>query len=149
SDPQAKQNLLDALNQGKKLVNYTGHGSVDIWEANLLTDGDAATLVNAQQLSVVVAMTCLNGYFIDERIESLAHALLNAPNGGAVAMWSSSGLTLPDAQAAADFELFRQLFAGASIRLGDATIRAKTAISDVDVRRTWILIGDPTTRFRQ
>jgi len=149
SDPQAKQNLLDALNLGKKLVNYTGHGSVDIWEANLLTDGDAATLVNAQKLSVVVAMTCLNGYFIDERIESLAHALLNSPNGGAVAMWSSSGLTAPNAQADADFELFRQLFAGTSIRLGDATIRAKTAVSDIDVRRTWILIGDPTTRFRQ
>ena len=149
SDPQAHQDLLDALNLGKKLVNYTGHGSVDLWEANLLTDADAATLVNAQKLSVVVAMTCLNGYFIDERIESLAHALLNSRNGGAVAMWSSSGLTAPDAQATADFELFRQLFAGASIRLGDATIRAKTAISDIDVRRTWILIGDPTTRFRQ
>jgi len=66
-----------------------------------------------------------------------------------VAMWSSSGLTAPNAQADADFELFRQLFAGTSIRLGDATIRAKTAVSDIDVRRTWILIGDPTTRFRQ
>lgn len=149
NDANAKQHLLDALNQGKKVVNYTGHGSVDIWEASLLTTTDAAALTNAQKLSIVVAMTCLNAYYIDERIESLAHALLNAQNGGAVAMWSSSGLTDPGSQAIADRELFRQLFSGASIRLGDATIKAKTAVSDIDVRRTWILIGDPTTMFRQ
>lgn len=149
SDPQAKQTLLTALNQGKKLVNYTGHGSVDIWEASLLTSTDAAGLANAQKLSLVVAMTCLNGYFFDERFESLAHALVNAQNGGAVAVWSSTGLTEPDPQSLADQELFRQLFAGASVRLGDAALKAKAAITDSDVRRTWVLIGDPTMRFKQ
>lgn len=149
SDPQAHQNLIDALNQGKKLVNYTGHGSVDIWEASLLTSTDAAGLANAQKLSLVVAMTCLNGYFFDERFESLAHALVNAQNGGAVAVWSSTGLTEPDPQSLADQELFRQLFAGASVRLGDAALKAKAVITDSDVRRTWVLIGDPTMRFKQ
>lgn len=149
SDPQAKQTLLTALNQGKKLVNYTGHGSVDIWEASLLTSTDAAGLANAQKLSLVVAMTCLNGYFFDERFESLAHALVNAQNGGAVAVWSSTGLTEPDPQSLADQELFRQLFAGASVRLGDAALKAKAVITDSDVRRTWVLIGDPTMRFKQ
>jgi len=149
SDPQAKQTLLTALNQGKKLVNYTGHGSVDIWEASLLTSTDAAGLANAQKLSLVVAMTCLNGYFFDERFESLAHALVNAQNGGAVAVWSSTGLTEPDPQSLADQELFRQLFAGASVRLGDAALKAKSVITDSDVRRTWVLIGDPTMRFKQ
>jgi hypothetical protein len=149
SDPQAHQNLIDALNQGKKLVNYTGHGSVDIWEASLLTSTDAAGLANAQKLSLVVAMTCLNGYFFDERFESLAHALVNAQNGGAVAVWSSTGLTEPEPQSLADQELFRQLFAGASVLLGDAALKAKAVITDSDVRRTWVLIGDPTMRFKQ
>jgi len=149
SDPQAHQNLMIALNQGKKLVNYTGHGSIDIWEASLLTSTDAAGLANAQKLSLVVAMTCLNGYFFDERFESLAHALVNAQNGGAVAVWSSTGLTEPDPQSLADQELFRQLFAGASVRLGDAALKAKSVITDSDVRRTWVLIGDPTMLFKQ
>ena len=35
-------------------------------------------------------MTCLNGYFIDVKLESIAEALLQAP-GGAVAVWASSG----------------------------------------------------------
>jgi len=147
SDPQAEQDLLNALNQGKGLVNYVGHGSVNLWRANLLVSTDGASLTNTQRLSIFVAMTCLNGYFIDQRSESLAHALMNSP-GGAAAVWSSSGLTEPDAQALANQELFRQIFNGASARLGDATIKAKAAISDLDVRRTWILIGDPTTRLK-
>jgi hypothetical protein len=58
-------------------------------------------------------------------------------------------LTEPDPQSLADQELFRQLFAGASVRLGDAALKAKAVITDSDVRRTWVLIGDPTMRFKQ
>ena len=93
-------------------------------------------------------MTCLNGQFYDLWTESLAEALLKAPAGGAAAVWASSALTEPSAQAPMDEELFRGLFAGAAARLGDATARAKAATSDLDVRRSWILFGDPTMRLR-
>jgi len=43
------------------------------------------------------------------------------------------------------FQLDRQ---GHWPRLGDATMRAKSAINDPDVRRTWILFGDPSMRLR-
>lgn len=36
----------------------------------------------------------------------------------------------------------------AVIDVGDATTRAKAAVSDLDVRRTWILFGDPSMRLR-
>ena len=45
-------------------------------------------------------------------------------------------------------ELFRQLFTRPSITLGEAVIGAKSTVSDLDVRRTWILFGDPTMRLR-
>ena len=32
--------------------------------------------------------------------------------------------------------------------LGDATRQAKLATTDLDVRRTWILFGDPTMKIR-
>jgi hypothetical protein len=47
-----------------------------------------------------------------------------------------------------DKELISQLFDGKDITLGEATIKAKIAARDVDVRRTWILFGDPTTRLK-
>jgi hypothetical protein len=149
----ARSQLLASLNRGPMLVNYTGHASVDLWRGNLLTANDAAQLSNGGRLSVFVTMTCLNGYFQDAALESLAEALLNADQGGAVAVWAPSGMTEPGNQAIMNQELYRGLFQeGAASaeppRLGEVIARAKAATSDNDIRRTWILLGDPTMQLR-
>ncbi len=63
-------------------------------------------------------------------------------------MWASSGLSLPQDQARLNQEFYRQLFSGRPLRLGEATVAAKKAVTDADVRRTWILFGDPTLKLR-
>jgi hypothetical protein len=78
----------------------------------------------------------------------LAEALLKAPQGGALAVWASSGLTEPSAQAVMNRELVRLLFNGPSLTVGEAAMKAKATITDPDIRRTWILFGDPATRLR-
>jgi hypothetical protein len=45
-------------------------------------------------------------------------------------------------------EFNRQLFGSPRVRIGDAAIRAKSATWDVDARRTWVLLGDPSMKFR-
>ena len=45
-------------------------------------------------------------------------------------------------------EFYRQLFANRGITLGEAIKRAKGAVGDGDVRRTWILLGDPSMRVK-
>jgi hypothetical protein len=45
-------------------------------------------------------------------------------------------------------ELIRLLFNGELLTLGEATARAKTSVSDQDIRKTWILFGDPTTKLK-
>ena len=94
-------------------------------------------------------MTCLNGYFHDLFTESMAEALLKAPSGGAIGVWASSTLTQPDAQSVMNHELLRQLFSSTSITLGDACMRAKAVVSDSDVKKSWMLFGDPTMKLRQ
>ena len=148
SDALARADLLSAINQGPLLVNFIGHGSVEIWRGSILTSDDAEDLTNGNQLPFFVNMTCLNGNFHDLYTESLAEALLKAPQGGAVAVWSSSGLTYPQGQAPMNQELIRLLFNGESLRLGEATMRAKAATPDQDVRKTWILFGDPSMKLR-
>jgi len=96
----------------------------------------------------VVAMTCLNGFFHDLYSESLAEALLKAEQGGAVAVWASSGLTAPSGQVVMNQELVRLLFGEEQLTLGEAIRRAKAAVTDRDVRRTWSLIGDPATQLK-
>jgi hypothetical protein len=149
----AKTSLIDALNRGPKIVNYVGHGSVNLWSGNLFTNDDARGLTNADHLSLFVMMTCLNGYFQDAALDSLAEALLKAEHGGAVAVWTSSGMTGPVAQAVINQQLYKLLFGSAGLdgrapRLGEAVVRAKATTDDADVRRTWVLLGDPAMTIR-
>jgi hypothetical protein len=148
-DATARAAILGSINEGKLIINYIGHGTVDLWRGSLLTATDADSLTNGSALPFVVGMTCLNGFFQTPYVESLAEALLKAENGGAVAVWTSSGLTVPNEQAPMNQELMRLLFNGQGLTLGEATAGAKAATTDQDVRRSWILFGDPTTRLRQ
>ncbi|HEY9231199.1 MAG TPA: C25 family cysteine peptidase, partial [Blastocatellia bacterium] len=146
----AKQALLDRLQRGQRVVNYLGHGSVDLWRDNLLTSAEARGLTNGDRLPLFVAMTCLNGYFQDTATDSLAESLMKAERGGAIAVWASSGITLPAGQSLMNQQLYKLLFDtnAKGGTLGELTLKAKAKISDPDIRRTWILFGDPTTAWR-
>lgn len=116
-----------------------------------MTASEAASLENEDHLALFVMMTCLNGYFQDAAFDSLAEALLKAEHGGAIAAWGSSGMTLPEGQSAMNEQFYRLLFsagAGQSFTLGEAIQKAKATISDFDIRKSWILLGDPTMRLR-
>jgi hypothetical protein len=93
-------------------------------------------------------MDCLNGYFQDPILLSLSEALLKAPNGGAVATFASSGLTIAQGQHDMGRELYTQLYSGPPMALGDAIKLAKAATFDIDVKRTWIFFGDPSMKIR-
>jgi len=148
----AKSRLIEGINRGQKIVNYSGHGNMNQWRGSLLTSGDAVSLTNAEQPALFVMMTCLNGYFHDPASDSLAESLMKVEKGGAVAVWASSGMTLPAEQWAMNQQLYRLLFASTPnaqpITLGEAMLRAKASVSSIDIRRTWILFGDPTTKIR-
>jgi uncharacterized repeat protein (TIGR01451 family) len=150
-DPNtARQEIMAGINSGNLLVNYIGHGSVEIWSGeDLLDDTTASTLSNGTRLPVFLIMDCLNGFFHDVYTESLAESLLLAKNGGAVAVWASSGLTEPEPQAEMDQNLVKLIFTVPSLTLGDAIREAKSKISDPDTRRTYILFGDPMLRLRR
>ena len=145
----ARQEIVAGINSGKLLVNYLGHGSVEVWSGEELLDNTAAsTLSNGTRLPLFLIMDCLNGFFHDVYTESLAESLLLAKSGGAVAVWASSGLTEPEPQVAMDQNLVRLLFTDPSLALGDAIMKAKAKISDPDTRRIYILFGDPLLRIR-
>jgi uncharacterized repeat protein (TIGR01451 family) len=149
-DPDtARQDVLSEINAGQLLVNYSGHGSVEVWSGeNLLTDTSAASLTNNSRLPVFLIMDCLNGYFQDVYTTSMAETLLLSSTGGAVAVWASSGLNQPEPQAQMDRAMIQSLFSQPVPPLGDAIAFAKAGIADADVRKTYILFGDPLLRLR-
>jgi hypothetical protein len=149
NDDLMRGQLVNALNQGPMIVNFYGHGSVRVWTGAGVLDSDLAdNLTNANRPSIYMMMTCLNGYAHDAYIDSLSESVLKAQNGGAVAVWASSGFTAADPQFAMNLQFYRLLFGGPPLRLGEAAREAKLATPNLDVRRTWILFGDPTMRVR-
>ena len=139
-----KPQILAALNSGSLIVNYIGHGSEEQWSfADLFDDTSAAALSNGNHLPVYILMDCLNGFFQDVYATSLSTSLMLAPNGGAVAVWASSGFTDAAPQATMNQALISQWKANQTLPIGKVTLAAKLGITDADVRRTWNLFGDP------
>ena len=140
--------ILSALNNGALLVNYNGHGAEQQWSfANIFDNNDATALANGGRLPVYLLIDCLNGLFQDVYAQSLSKALILAPNGGAVAVWASSGFTDQPPQASMNLALLQQLSTNPNASLGLMILRAKNVTTDNDVRRTWILLGDPSMKF--
>lgn len=146
--PDARATLLNAINSGKFIVNYSGHGNTNIWATSgFFGQNDAAALTNTN-LSIFTMLTCLNGYFI-QPTDALAEVLMKRENGGAVASWASSSLTTPDIQEIMATRFFNQLGAANSMRLGDLIKDAKITIpAGRDVRLSWVLLGDPMLKVK-
>lgn len=160
-DPQGQQNLINAINTGKFVVNYAGHGSTGIWfntnffGINNVTNctGQPTCINNPGRESIFLSLSCLNGYFIrpEPGVDSLSEVLLKAANGGAVAVWSSTGETTPDVQEEMGQRFYSQLGTSTTMtRMGDFMLDAKTIIpGGPDVRLTFSLLGDPMLKIKQ
>jgi hypothetical protein len=149
--PDTPQTLLvNAINSGKYVVNYTGHGTAGAWaSSNFFANSTVPQLTNASNPSIFTMLTCLNGYFITLNGKSLAENLVESTNGGAVAAWASSGETTPDIQEIMATRFFLKLGEGSIPRIGDLIRDAKATIpGGTDVRNSWVLLGDPTQKVR-
>jgi hypothetical protein len=142
---------------GALLVNYSGHGSVQIWaEENFFNATSVTSLTNGTKLPFVAAMTCLTGQFTYPEIwafPSMAEALLREPNKGAVAALMSTGMTVPEGQHLLDKALFEAIFAKDQRTIGRAVNTAKQELMTNgsgydDVAGTFTLFGDPAMTLR-
>lgn len=146
STPKAA--LTTALNSGHLLVNYFGHGATETIGNNVFTRADAEGLQNGNQLPVAMLIACYTGNFNRPGARSLAEALVLAPEGGAVAVWAASTLTYATPEVALNQEVVKQLFGTTSPAIGEAMRLAKLAVTDRDVRASYILFGDPSLKLR-
>jgi hypothetical protein len=150
-EPNAQANLVAAMNGGKFVVNYAGHGTAGAWaDTSFFANSTVSQLNNANNESIFTMLTCLNGYFILPVGNSLAENVTHSPGKGAVAAWASTGQTTPDIQELMATQFYFKLGEGQIPRLGDLIRDAKTAIpGGSDVRLSWALLGDPMLKVRQ
>ncbi len=158
----ARQSTIAVIDAGAGLVNYTGHSNSWQWattdislrEAYLLGLYDIDFLSNGQKLPVVLAMTCLTSSFqrpaysgssLDERW--LLHA-----NGGAIAVWGSTGLGVTHGHKSLQRGFYQALWAapprtatlGTLVQAGYQELFTNGNCCE-DALRTFALLGDPLT----
>lgn len=154
SDPAAaRAELLQAWNQGAAFVSYLGHaGLQDLTSDGLFGFADATALSNGAKMPVTALMTCAAGDFAVPGADALAETLVLNPNGGASAVWSSSGLSRNPDALVLDEGLVRALFVDGEQTLGSAVLdsmRAYAASGRVRYNLdTYNLLGDPALAVR-
>jgi hypothetical protein len=148
--PNSQTVLINEINKGKFIVNYSGHGNLAVWaHASFFDKSNVPQLTNAGKLSVFTMLSCLNGFFTDPEEEGLSELLLKTNNGGAVSAWSSTGKTTADVQEVMATRFYNQFSAGNLTRLGDLINDSKSAINGGrDVRLSWVLLGDPMLKMK-
>ncbi|MFZ5564474.1 MAG: C25 family cysteine peptidase [Thermodesulfobacteriota bacterium] len=83
-----------AVNNGRFLVAYRGHGQTTRWDSVTYTTADVSALANADLLPVVFSVTCLSGKFDMEssgiNIPCFSESWERNPDGGAVGILAAS-----------------------------------------------------------
>ncbi|RZK12338.1 MAG: T9SS type A sorting domain-containing protein [Flavobacterium sp.] len=160
NDPTASM-ISTAINQGIGLLNYTGHGALDIMSTGSYTNSDVNNLTNSGSFPFVISVACNNGTFVGGT--SLCEAFLKASNAtnpiGAVASCGSSILMawaepmqtqdqmtelIIDANSTGVTSL-GQLFYGGQVSMLETYPNSGTA---QEVMQTWVFFGDPSVTFR-
>jgi hypothetical protein len=149
----AQIGILNAINQGRLIVNYTGHGSVAFWASeHLLSVSSIDSLTNTGKYPLFLPMTCQEGYFVAPNYTSLAEGLVRAPDKGAIASFSPAGFGLAYGHDILIQGLYQAFFNNGTLQLGPATTFAKYYLlangpGYLDLIDTYNLLGDPGTQL--
>jgi len=153
----ARQNTLKALNEGAYWFNYQGHGAMDrLDDEGLLSAQTLASLTNKRSLPMVTALTCTVSRFEVPAVRTWSESMLvSSDEGGAIAVWGPTGLSMPNRTVFMAESFAKHLFAAQENggRLGDvltALYRDAGSASYADEHlKFFVLLGDPALRVRK
>jgi len=159
----ATNDLLEKINGGAIITNYTGHGNVDVWAAEALLHtaddddnqprNDVDKLTNGNKLTFLMALDCLNGYFPSRGDDySLAEEFVRSENKGAIASFAPTSLGYPSEHLILSKNIFDDYFNNKITVVGDLVTTAKintyNQINSRDIIETFTLFGDPATELK-
>lgn len=158
----ARLRTIEEINRGPGLITYNGHGNHFLWATTdpnldppyLFGANDVFELTNGDQPSILLEMTCFTAQFtyISPSGHTIDERFLRHNNGGAVAVWGSSGLTVAIGHDWMQQGFHQKLWQAppSQARLGElttagyASLFASTACCQ-ETRYVYLLLGDPLT----
>jgi hypothetical protein len=150
--PELNRDVNARINKGLLVLNYSGHGGVNgLAEERIMTIPEVQAWSNRDAMMLLVTATCEFARFDDPGFQSAGEWAFLNPNGGAIALFTTTRVTFTDGNSALTGNMYRdQLFnrsSGNYPRLGDVMLRsANPLISGVNTRN-FSLLGDPSLRL--
>ena len=163
-DPYATSAMVsEALNNGRSIVNYCGHGSMTSWGSSGFSNSDINALTNDYMLPFICCVACNNGEF-DGYTTCFAETWLRATNAandaptGAIGVFASTQSQSWDPPMDAEDEIvdilietyednFRCTY-GALCFEGTMHMMDEYGTTCYDETDSWTVFGDPSLQVR-
>lgn len=145
--PKMREAIKELIDKGALIVNYIGHGSANSWaNESILDKSMVSEWNNIDKLPLFVTATCEYGRFDNPTITSGAQQMLLQPNGGAIALLTTSRPVESSSNATLNRAFFENVFktkSGSPQKLGDIIKNTKNDGIVGVKNRNFILLGDP------
>lgn len=145
--PDVVDAILRKLFTGTFFMNYAGHGGPTNWaQERILNIQDINELKNKDKLPVFMTATCDFAPFDDPKITSAGEALFLNPEGGAIAMFSTTRLVFASENKKMNKAIMNYFFQEVNGRMpttGEILMQAKNEAPSTDNNRKFVLLGDP------
>ena len=158
-DPGATASqVATAVNQGRGLINYVGHGDITEWVTSGFNNNNVNNLTNTTRWPFIFDVACVNGEFGGKTCfaEAWTRASHNGQPAGALAIYASTINQdwVPPMDAQDEFNAL--LLSGSLKTYGGLCFNASmkmmdmhnTTDSGVNMFNTWTVFGDPSMTVR-
>lgn len=149
SYPDAKKRIMDLLNEGVLMLNYSGHGSNQTWANEDLMNISDIQKLYLKRLPLFVTATCDYSRF-DDITTSAGEELFLHPKGGAIALFTTTRVVYGTENKELNEKFTRHLLSrkenGERLRLGDIIREAKNDYKNSNNLK-FVLLGDPAMKL--
>jgi hypothetical protein len=150
SSTWCKNDIIKNINNGCIIANYFGHGAVDTWGGEMFfISSDVNSLNNLSKYPLLIAWTCLNGYFCSATDDyCMAEEWVRAKDKGALACWAPTGLGYTFISEILAEGLYSSFFENSNYILGSSVLQSKIYLGLADDNiEMFTLFGDPATEM--
>ena len=156
--PAVRKHLLEQFDEGSLIVNYSGHGSMEVLSHELVLNKADMRELNSPRLPFWITASCDVAPF-DSPLESLGMNLMSNREGGAIGILSTTRTVYASLNRTINRSFTKYVLAngedGRQNTLGDALRLAKNELvtygqgeTDMTVNKIhFVLLGDPALRL--
>ncbi|MBE9468323.1 MAG: type IX secretion system sortase PorU [Bacteroidetes bacterium] len=147
--PDVTNAINNKMKKGALLINYIGHGNpTKFSHEEVITINDVTSWTNYNQLPLFMTASCEVSRFDDYARTSIGELILLNPNGGGIALLSTTRLVSSGANNALNKNFINFVF-NKDLRLGDIVrlTKVNTGSDATTNKRNFTLLGDPALKL--